>query len=449
MLVVVGLSHRTAPVEVRERLAVSSDQMSAVLGAFAGRPSVGEVMCVSTCNRVEVIATPPPGSQASLDHVAEELMGALEGLAAPGAGAVLRSHLYRKVGKDAILHLFRVASSLDSIVVGEPQILGQVKQAFESAQAAGTVGPGLQRVVGRALQAAKRVRSETAIGEGQVSIASVAVDLARQIFGELKGHRALLVGAGQMAEGAAQLVVRAGARLDVINRSSERAAALARELGAGVRDWAELPSAIVDTDVVISSTSAPGFVLTHDVVSRAVKMRKGRTLFFIDIAVPRDIEPSVETLNNVFLYDVDDLEGVVRETFREREGEAKRAEQLVLEEINSFDAWVETQSVVPTVVALRAKARSALITELERSLSGKLKHLGQAERAALEVMVDAAVNKLLHAPVARLKRAAGEPRGEQMAQIVRELFDLPDVTVVSSEAAGANAAGSSRPQGGQ
>jgi glutamyl-tRNA reductase len=425
--------------------------MEAVLSAFAGQPSVGEVMCVSTCNRVEVVAAPPPGSTVDLERVAEELVIALESFATPGSGPALRPHLYRKIGKDAVQHLFRVASSLDSLVVGEPQILGQVKQAFESAQAAGTIGPGLQRVVGRALQAAKRVRSETNIGEGQVSIASVAVDLARQIFGELKGHRALLVGAGQMAESAAQLVVRSGARLDVINRSTERAAALARDLGAGVRDWAELPSAIVDTDVVISSTSAPGFVLTHDIVSRAVKLRKGRTLFFIDIAVPRDIEPSVEALNNVFLYDVDDLEGVVRETFREREGAAKRAEQLVLEEMNSFDAWVETQSVVPTVVALRAKARATLMAELERSLTGKLKHLGQAERVALEVMIDAGVNKLLHAPVARLKRSVSDPRGEQMAQIVRELFELPDVTVVSdaASASGANGAAGGRPRGGQ
>jgi glutamyl-tRNA reductase len=424
--------------------------MEAVLSAFAGQPSVGEVMCVSTCNRVEIVAAPPPGSTVDLERVAEELVIALESFATPGSGPALRPHLYRKVGKDAVQHLFRVASSLDSLVVGEPQILGQVKQAFEAAQAAGTIGPGLQRVVGRALQAAKRVRSETNIGEGQVSIASVAVDLARQIFGELKGHRALLVGAGQMAESAAQLVVRSGARLDVINRSTERAAALARDLGAGVRDWAELPSAIVDTDVVISSTSAPGFVLTHDIVSRAVKLRKGRTLFFIDIAVPRDIEPSVEALNNVFLYDVDDLEGVVRETFREREGAAKRAEQLVLEEMNSFDAWVETQSVVPTVVALRAKARATLMAELERSLTGKLKHLGQAERAALEVMIDAGVNKLLHAPVARLKRSVSDPRGEQMAQIVRELFELPDVTVVSDATnANANGASGGRPRGGQ
>ncbi|MCU0686979.1 MAG: glutamyl-tRNA reductase [Polyangiaceae bacterium] len=435
-------------------MAVSSDQMEAVLSAFAGQPSVGEVMCVSTCNRVEVVAAPPPGSTVDLERVAEELVAALESFATPGSGPALRPHLYRKVGKDAVQHLFRVASSLDSLVVGEPQILGQVKQAFEAAQAAGTIGPGLQRVVGRALQAAKRVRSETNIGEGQVSIASVAVDLARQIFGELKGHRALLVGAGQMAESAAQLVVRSGARLDVINRSTERAAALARELGAGVRDWAELPSAIVDTDVVISSTSAPGFVLTHEIVSRAVKLRKGRTLFFIDIAVPRDIEPSVEALNNVFLYDVDDLEGVVRETFREREGAAKRAEQLVLEEMSSFDAWVETQSVVPTVVALRAKARATLMAELERSLTGKLKHLGPAERAALEVMVDAGVNKLLHAPIARLKRSVSDPRGEQMAQIVRELFELPDVTVVSDAPSvggisGANGAAGGRPRGGQ
>jgi glutamyl-tRNA reductase len=432
MMVIVGLSHRTAPVEVRESLAIPKDGLPEALRRLSSASSVGEVICISTCNRVEIVAAPRQG--VALDDMLADLTGELDEMAHRINGTSVRAHLYRYRDREAALHLFRVAASLDSIVVGEPQILGQVKEAFEAAQAAGTVGPTLSRVISRALHAAKRVRTETAIGEGLMSVSSVAVDLAHQIFGGLAGHKALLVGAGEMAEAAALLLARAGASVLVINRSPERAAELALRVGGSPRPWDELPSALAMSDVVLSSTSSRGFVLPHDMVARAVKLRRGRSLFLIDIAVPRDIEPTVNTLDNVFLYDVDDLEGIVRESMHGRQAEAQKAESIVTEEARGLESWVEARGVTPTIVALRAKVRGTLQAELERSLGGKLRHLGDAERAALSAMCDAAVNKLLHAPTAHLRKNAGDPRGEAWAQTLRELFELPDVAVMADPA---------------
>jgi glutamyl-tRNA reductase len=433
MMVVVGLSHKTAPVEIRERLAIPGDALPDTLRTLVSLPAVGEAMCISTCNRVEVIATPRNGAQ-GIDALGEALSAALDRLSTGGGGQSIKGHLYCHRDRAAALHLFRVASSLDSIVVGEPHILGQVKDAFETAQSAGTVGPVLSRVVSRALHAAKRVRAETSIGEGMVSVPSVAVDLAQQIFSDLTGRQAMLVGAGEMAETAAQALIKAGAKVLVVNRSLERAAALASKIGASPRPWSELEAALAEVDVVISSTASRDFVLPRALVQKAQKVRKGRTLFLIDIAVPRDIEPSVHTLDNVFLYDVDDLEGIVKETQKTRQSEADRAEILVVEEARSLEAWVEARGVTPTIVGLRAKTKATLMAELDRSLAGKLRHLNEADRAALAAMVEASVNKLLHGPTSQLRRAAAEPRGEQMAQVVRELFDLPEVSVVGEPA---------------
>ena len=428
MITVVGLSHKSAPIDVRERLAIPKDQLAETLTRLKERPGVAEVMCISTCNRVEVAATPKPGT--SLDALAADVSVALDDLARSASGASVAANLYRHVGTDAVRHLFRVASSLDSIVVGEPQILGQVKDAIDLAQSAGTVGPTLSRTVARALHAAKRVRTETGIGEGLVSVSSVAVDLATQIFGDIRGRRAMLVGAGEMAEAAALLLARSGAGVVVVNRSPERAADLARAVGGTPRPWEQLDDALAQADVVISSTSSRGFVLTRDGVARAMKARKGRTLFLIDIAVPRDIDPAVNTIDNVFRYDVDDLEGIVRDAMQSREHEARKAEQLIADEAKKLDAWAEARGVTPTIVALRQKTKAVLMAELDRSMSGRLRHLGEPEREALTAMVDAAVNKLLHAPTAQLKKAASDPRGEQLASVIRELFELPDVAVI-------------------
>ncbi len=443
-MVVVGLSHRTAPVEVRERLALPGEQMAPLLQRMAALPEVGEVFCLSTCNRVEVVATPREPSS----RVGEALVRFLDEQAREQSGQQVASHLYVHQGREAAGHLFRVASSLDSIVVGEPQILGQVKSAFETAQAAGTAGTVLTRVVSRALHAAKRVRAETAIGEGQVSVSSVAVDLAAQIFGTLRGRLAMLVGAGEMAEAAAQALGKAGARLVVVNRSFDRGSDLASRVGGVPRPWDDLEPALLEADVVLTSTSSRGFVLARDLIARAMRQRHGRPLFLIDIAVPRDVDPAVHGLDNVFLYGVDDLEGIVQQTRQGRAAEAHRAESLVADELRALDAWVEARGVAPTIVALRSKTRATLQAELERSLSGRLRHLGEADRAALGAMLDAAVNKLLHAPTTHLRKSASEPRGEQLAQTVRELFELPEVSVLSepaSEAAPMTDAGKKRP----
>ncbi len=426
MIVVVGLSHREAPLEVRERLAVDGEGLANLLRALLARPGIREALCVSTCNRIEVYAV---GQQDSDEHTlaaAEQVQAALVELAGKTGGANVAPFLRTHVRRDAVLHLFRVAASLDSLVIGEPQNLGQERHAFDAAKSAGTVGKLLDPATTRALHVAKRVRTETAIGEGQVSVASVAVDLARQIFGDLTGRTALLVGAGEMAEGAAKALVKAGAGLLVVNRSPDRARQLALDFGGASRPWEELQQALVQADVVIASTSAKGFVIQRAAVVQAMKARRGRSLFFIDIAVPRDVDPAVNDIDNVYLYDVDNLSNLVAESMQGRRAEAERAEALVQREATAFESWTETLGVTATIVALRAKVRASLAAEVERTLTGRLKHLGESDRKALETMIDASVNKLLHAPTSRIKALAGDPRGEDLVKAVHHLFDLAD-----------------------
>jgi glutamyl-tRNA reductase len=439
VFVVVGLSHKTAPIEVRERLAIGRDALPEVLSRLLREPAIGEAMVLSTCNRVEVYAAPrrckpdrakldpgaPPGEATDLEDVATAITTVLESI----GGREATSHLTRAQGKAAVRHLFRVAASLDSLVLGEPQILGQLKDAIEMAREAKALGPTLSKATHRAVRVGKRVRTETALGAGQVSVSSVAVDLAQQIFGELANHVVLLVGAGEMAEAASKLLVRAGARLILVNRSPERAAALARELGAGeVRPWGDLSRSLVEADIVISSTSSPGYVITRDLVKTAGKGRRGRSLFFIDIAVPRDIEPSVNKLDNVFLYDIDDLSQIVAESLEGRAAEATRAEAITLEEATGFEAWTLERALTPTIVGLRERTRALLHAELQRSLTGKLKHLSGDDRDALRVMLEAATNKLMHTPTTRLRALATDPRGPELVEAVRELFDLQEAS---------------------
>jgi glutamyl-tRNA reductase len=427
VIVVVGLSHREASIEVRERVAIQRDDLPGVLRTLGACPSVREVVCLSTCNRIEVYAAARGASDEELSAAARDVAQVLAELGAKNGAAAIAASLQSKTGDAALRHLFRVASSLDSLVVGEPQILGQVKEAFEIARQAGTVGRYLERAMSRALHVAKRVRTETAIGSGQVSVSSVAVDLARQIFEDLSQRTVLLLGAGDMAEAAAKLLVKAGSKLVVVNRSPERAAELAREFGGTARPWAELEAALVEADVAITSTAARGFVVTRTMTARAMRARKGRSLFFIDIALPRDVEPAVNDLDNVYLYDIDNLSQIVSESVRRRETEAAPAEALVAREAESYAAWTETRNVTGTVVALRAKVRASLLAEVDRTLSGRLRHLPEPDRKSLEVMVDAAVNKLLHTPVTRIKALAGDPRGEDLVKALHHLFDLPAV----------------------
>ncbi|MBI5537229.1 MAG: glutamyl-tRNA reductase [Deltaproteobacteria bacterium] len=426
MIVVVGLSHKSAPIEVRERLAVPADGLPGFLDELQSLPEVGEVMVLSTCNRVEIYATAKHGSDRDGTLAADAIEQKLIDRAGELRSEEVRTHLFRYTDDPAVRHVFRVAASLDSLVVGEPQILGQFKDAFEKASQARSVGMLLGRAVESALHVAKRVRTETQIGAGRVSISSAAIDLARQIFGDLSGRVTALLGAGEMAEDAAKVLCEDGAKLRVVNRSIERAQNVASMFKGEARPWTDLQRTLIEADVVIASTSSPHFVLTRELVASITRARRGRSLFIIDIAVPRDVDPQVNDLEGVYLYDIDDLEKIAADTMRGRLTEAQSAERIVDEEADAFSTWLEALKVTPTVVALRKHVQGVLFAELERSLGGKLKHLGPAERKALEAMVSAAVNKLTHAPSTRLKAAAAEGAASDYMDALRHLFDLPD-----------------------
>ncbi len=425
MITIVGVSHKSAPIAVRERFALPKERVKEFLLELVGRPEVGEALMVSTCNRVEIVAAARGGSE--LSRVAASCRSALRGLApdAPEDG------LYALAGGEAVRHLFQVSSSLDSLVLGEPQILGQVKDAYEIARGAGTVGAVLHRALSRAIHAAKLVRSQTNVGSGQVSVPTVAADLARRIFGELRGHSVLLIGSGEMAETVARLLAAAGARLLVIGRTPEKVNALAEAVGGEPRRWEELAASLPEVDIVISSTSAPGFVIGRDPVARARRSRRGRSQFYIDLAVPRDIDPSIEDLDGVFLYNIDDFSRVVSESLASRWREAERAREIIDAEAKSFDRWVDGEQATPTIVSLRARIRGSLRTELDRTLGGRLRHLAGPDRAALETMLEASVNRLLHLPTTRLRQAASlesldAPSFPELAAALETLFALTD-----------------------
>ena len=422
MIVVVGLSHRTAPIAVRERLVLEAAGLPDFLRELVQRPEVGEALLISTCNRVELVAAGRAGFDSDLTRVAA---ACVEALAAHSPG--IAAHLYAHVGGAAVRHLFRVAASLDSMVLGEPQILGQVKEAYEIARKAGTVGSVLHRTLPRAIRAAKRVRTDTAIGSGQVSVPSVAVDLARDIFGDLTGHSALLVGSGEMAEAVARLLKVGGASIVVVGRTLSRAEELANAVGGSARPWTALQQSLVEADVVVTSTSAPHFVVDYEMVSAVRRARRGKNQFFIDLAVPRDVEPRIETLDGEFLYNIDDLSKVVSDTLSTRTREAASAEAIIGREAEGYDRWADAEQATPTIVQLRARLSSALEEEVSRSLRGRLRHLPENDRAALSKMVESAVNRLLHQPTIRLRQAALE-RGEgglsleQFTAAISELF---------------------------
>lgn len=427
MIVVIGLSHRSAPIEVREQLAFSSDEVPDILRSLVALPSLGEALVVSTCNRVEFVLAGADGPRADLAGIARAARDVIVARA-PGVSR----HLYQHVGLEAVRHLFRVAASLDSLVVGEPQILGQVKQSYDLAREVGTAGSVLNRVVPRALKSAKRVRSQTTIGAGQVSVPSVAVDLARQIFGELAPRTAALIGSGDMGETVARLLRQGGARLLVVGRNAERVGQIAAAMQGEPRGFEDLDRTLEEADVVVTTTSAPGFIIDRDRVHRGRRARRGRNLFFIDLAVPRDVDPRVISIDGVFLYNVDDLSKVVAESLESRRREADRAEQIVAEEAANYERWADSEQVTPTVLALRERVRGVLETELERSLAGKLRHLSPADRQSLLVMSEATVNKLLHDATQRLRRMATDPglRADLdvAISVLGDLFDLDALT---------------------
>ncbi len=421
MYAVIGLSHHTAPIEVREQMALEKEQIEALLRQLVAQPQIEEALVLSTCNRVEVVACAAGGVEL------QELERTVRAQLAQHAER-LTPHLYAHLGPHGLKHLFRVAASLDSLVVGEPQILGQLKQAFELAQEVGTVGQALRRATTHAIRTAKRVRTETALGVGQVSVPSVAVDLTRRIFGELRGRKAALLGLGEMGQLVAKQLGSEGAELFALGRSPERVQALAAELNAKPRSMEQLEATLIEVDVLVAMTSAHSAVVDHDMVKSLRKQRRGRPLFLVDLSVPRNIDPRVNGLEDVFLYNIDDLSQIVAQTKSSRRGEADRAEQIVLEETKSFERSASAEQATPTVVALRRRLTRVLRAELDKSMRTKLRHLSKDDEEALERMLDAAVNKILHGATKRLREAASNPADaaalDVLVTTLTDLFDL-------------------------
>lgn len=423
MIVVVGLSHRSAPVEVRERLAVAPSDLARLLGEIKQRSRAAEVVVLSTCNRVEVIAAASPHSGEGPTCLANRIVDELEARAPS-----VRPRLYVREANAAIEHLFRVASSLDSLVVGEPQILGQLKNAFTCARNACAVGPWLNRAFEHAFRVAKRVRTETSLGTGQVSIPTVAVDLAREIFSELAGKKVILVGTGEMATLVATLLGKAGAQVVVVGRTLERACEEAQRLGAEPRSWDDFSSLLVEADVVISSTSAPGYVVTLDQFAHVRRQRHGRSLFMVDLAVPRDIDPRIADLDGVFLYNVDDLSHVADAALADRRREADKAAAIVAQETEHFLRRAHAERITPTLIALRDRFRNTLEAELDRSLRGQ-RGLDDRQKESLHKALAAAVEKTLHSPTERLRTWAkddsyGDWHTDLLLAAIEELFEL-------------------------
>ncbi|MCU0692952.1 MAG: glutamyl-tRNA reductase [Polyangiaceae bacterium] len=424
MMVVVGLSHKTAPIAVRERVAIPTDRLGPLLHDLAGRPEIAEAMVLSTCNRVEVyVATElrddGDGSRAAL--AAEEVLALAAG---HEVGALLHQHLFHYAGDAAIRHMFRVSASLDSLVVGEAQVLGQMKAAFDAAVEAATVGPVLSHATNWAFRLAKRVRNETSVGAGSVSVSSIAVELAHQILGDLHGRIVALLGVGTMGEAAAKHLCGAGANLLVVNRNVEKGTSVANRFQGQARPWTQLEQSCIEADVIVASTASPTFVITPELLARLRRPRRGRSLFVIDISVPRNVDPRVHDIDGVYLYDIDDLSSIASEAMRERQQEAQRAERIVAEEAEAYERWLDSLQVTPTIVAFRHQVHEVLEHELERSLRGKLKHLDERDRKALRDMIAAATNKLTHQPTTRLKTAAAEAGASDLVEVLRHLFDL-------------------------
>lgn len=417
-LFVAGMSHRTAPVEVREQLALEEDKLREVVAVLAAQGTAAELMILSTCNRVEVygVAEAPGEARAA----AFRQLGAHRGVELPS----IEPHLFAHTGEAAVRHAFRVAASLDSLVIGEPQILGQVKDAFALAQSCRTVGPVLNALMSQAFSVAKRVRTETEVGRFAVSVSSTAVELARKIFGRLDGKAVLLVGAGEMAELAARLLMEAGAMpLYVANRTLARARELAAALAGTAVPFEQTAAVMAEVDIVIACTAAPEPVVRVTEVRTAVAARRPRPLFIIDLGVPRNVEATVNTLDGVFAYDVDDLEQVVEANRRERQREARRAEIMVDGEVGRFLRRLHEVEVVPTIVSLKEKLEAIRRGELDKALA-RLPGASAETRAVLEGLSQAIVNKVLHAPVVKLRDSSRDGHGRRWTEVVSEIFGL-------------------------
>ncbi|RJR23018.1 MAG: glutamyl-tRNA reductase [Desulfobacteraceae bacterium] len=420
-IVNLGMNHETAPVDLRECLASDPSGSVRALAAMKNFPSIRECLFLSTCNRVEAMAVTeePEKTRDATLQILCELGGRSREQLAPS--------IYFYKDAEAVKHLFRVTSSLDSMVVGEPQILGQVKQAYAMAVREKTSGVIMNRLMHRAFRVAKRVRTETGISESAVSISYAAVELSRKIFHVLEGKEVLLIGAGEMAELAARHLVTHGVSgITVANRTFARGLAMAQLFGGRAISFEELGENLISADIVIASTGSPEPIITYDKVKGCLRKRKNRPLFFIDIAVPRDIDPEVNKLPNVYVYDIDDLKGVVEYNITQRKQESVKAERIVQEEVEKFFKWIDTLSAVPTIVELRNKADSVLANELKKS-SSVLGSMTETQREAIITMAKSIADKMINDPIVFLKRTATRTSSHTYLDITRKLFNLdPD-----------------------
>ncbi len=419
-IVLLGINHKTAPIELRECLAFSNEETLAALETFKASPAISEVMVISTCNRVEILLA--TGNKTKAAETAKTYLSVSKKLPV----AKFEQALYAHCGDEAVRHIFMVASSLDSMMVGEPQILGQIKEAYNIAGSKKTSGVLLNRLLHRAFFVAKRVRSETGIGDHAVSISYAAIELGKKIFGSLEGKKALLIGAGEMAELAVEHLLRnkAGDIL-VANRTFESGVQLAQKFNGQAVRFEEIIDCLQHVDIIISSTGSPDFILTRDQVKGVMRIRRNRPLFFIDIAVPRDIDPAINRLTNSYVYDIDDLQGVIAENIEERNREAIKGARIVDESVIHFRQWYESLGAVPTIVALREKMDSIAKTEIKKTMQS-LSHLSDQDHQAITRMANAMINKILHDPTRLLK--SNEAQGEKFdhLDITRKLFGLDE-----------------------
>ncbi|MGD8504558.1 MAG: glutamyl-tRNA reductase [Syntrophobacterales bacterium] len=419
-IVLIGLNHKTAPIEIREKFAAVCVDTEGPLALLAQLRPLKESFYLSTCNRMEVLF-----STSTLDKGISVVVGLLAGIYGQ-TGAALKPYLYTYIDQEAVKHLFRVACSLDSMVVGEPQILGQIKQAYRQATEAKTSGVILNKLLHKSFSVAKRVRTETRIGSSAVSVSYSAVELAKKIFQKLDGKTALLIGAGEMAELAAEHLLTNGVEgIVVANRTLERAMTLARRFNGTTVAWEELAEELHRVDIIISSTGSTEPILNAEQVKQRMRARRNRPLFFIDIAVPRDIDPAVNSIDNVYLYNIDDLQGIVDMNRAERVKEAARAEHIIAAEALKFDGWLRTLEVVPTIVSLREKAEEIREAEVHKTI-GQLDSFSKEEIEAIEVLTQSVVKKLLHDPILFLKRTSKRTRKDLYLDVARKLFQLDE-----------------------
>jgi glutamyl-tRNA reductase len=417
-IVLLGMNHKTASVDVRECIAFTPDETDLALGLLRDDPAVGESVLFSTCNRIELLMAVDDQDQgiAAAKHFFSQFKKI--------PLSRFESALYHYTGDEAVRHTFQVAASLDSMVVGEPQILGQMKEAYRKATLEKTSGVILNKLLHRTFFVAKKVRTETGIGDHAVSISYAAIELGKKIFGDLEGKRILLIGAGEMAELAVEHLIRNRAgSITVANRTFARGLELADRFSGKVVRFEEILDVVQEVDIVISSTGSTAYVLRKEQIKGAMKSRRNKRLFFIDIAVPRDIDPDINRINNAYVYDIDDLKGIVDENKEDRNREAIKAQRIIDEAVIGFRKWYDTLEVIPTIVSLRGKVESMAKQELDKTLAA-LDHLSEADKKAISRMTGALVNKILHEPTSFLKNDGCYGTKSKSLDLTRRLFNL-------------------------